>query len=92
MAFQNLPAEILLELLSHLSWGSALDFSLAYYPTLLRHGIVPPVPRAQLQRLIIIRRTNPALPQFGFLPLHLQDLMLDFLDIATLIRLALALY
>lgn len=39
--FDNLPAELLLEIWEYLSVNSSLQFALALFPTLRRHSLIP---------------------------------------------------
>jgi hypothetical protein len=62
--FNSLPAELLLEIIQYLQINDYVQFALAIYATLQRHGLVPPLTleiytRVTNQSLVVSRAYGP---------------------------------
>jgi hypothetical protein len=51
-SFDDLPAELLLEIWEYLGFGSSMQFVLALFPTLRRHSLTPPLSVSTYMRII----------------------------------------
>ncbi|KAF2016588.1 hypothetical protein BU24DRAFT_205994 [Aaosphaeria arxii CBS 175.79] len=91
--FHSLPAELLLLITQYIRTEDYLSFALAIYPTLERHGLVPPLTVGIYHRIIgawqnraaPVENTRPDPPGPGILPIELVELILRSLEPADVI-------
>lgn len=77
----NLPTELLLCIIQYLRTEDYVSLALAIYPTLRRHGLVPPLTNGDCRRLI----RYPSLPSPGPvfvwpLPMELIQEIIEFME------------
>lgn len=86
--FQKLPAELLLGIIQYLHSEDYVAFALAIYPTLQRHGLVPPLTIDIYHRITRQRPPPPnSPPVYWPLPIELTEEVLRHLEPADRIAL-----
>ncbi|KAF2003029.1 hypothetical protein P154DRAFT_520383 [Amniculicola lignicola CBS 123094] len=79
--FDDLPAELFLDIIQYLHVSDYVSFALAIYPILQRHGLAPPLTEDIYRRIMDQRLDEPPdVEAFLRLPIELMEEIMTYLQ------------
>ncbi|KAH7118019.1 hypothetical protein B0J11DRAFT_98603 [Dendryphion nanum] len=93
--FQDLPAELLLDIIQYMRPRQWLSLALTIYPVFRRHGLAPALTEQSYFRIVSsgasdVSKSRSISPLLGNLPLELLDEVTNYLEPADIIAVILA--